>query len=104
MATAQANVGPQRVVAVLILVVAGILSLPVAAAFFDDEGTENWILPVQLLGMAIVGAIVGRLLPGLAGEGATASRATLVGAAAGLVAALAGVVIFFLLLSGFEGA
>ena len=98
------NVGAQRVVAVLILVVAGILSLPVAAAFFDGEGSENWILPAQLLGMAVVGAIVGRLLPGLAGEGATAGRATWVGAAAGLGAAVVGLVLFFLLLNGFDGA
>jgi hypothetical protein len=104
MATAQANVGAQRVVAVLVLIVAGILSLPVAAAFFDGEGSENWILPVQIIGMAVVGAIVGRLLPGLAGEGASAGKATGVGAAAGIAAALVGVVLFFLLLNGFDGA
>ena len=104
MATAQANAVAQRIVAVIILIVAGILSLPVAAAFFDGEGSENWILPVQLLGMAVVGAIVGQLLPGLAGETATRGRATWVGAAAGLGAAVVGLVIFFLLLSGFEGA
>jgi hypothetical protein len=104
MATAQANVGAQRVVAVLILIVAGILSLPVAASFFDGEGSENWILPVQLLGMAVVGALVGRLLPGLAGEGATRSKATWIGVAAGLGAAVVGLVLFFLLLNGFDGA
>ena len=91
-------------VAVVILVVAGVLSLPVAAAFFDGEGSENWILPVQVLAMAIIGAIVGRLLPGLAGAGATASRSVWVGAAVGIAAALVGLVLFFLLLSGFDGA
>ena len=104
MATTHPNAGAQRVGAVIILVVAGILSLPVAAAFFDGDGSENWILPVQLLGMAVVGAVVGRLLPGLAGPVATPARATWVGAAAGLGAAVLGLVLFFLLLNGFDGA
>ncbi|HEX6150511.1 hypothetical protein, partial [Nocardioides sp.] len=50
----------------LLLVAAGMLSLPVAAYFLDDQGTENWILPVQLGGMALVGALVGTALPGFA--------------------------------------
>ena len=104
MRTAEAGSGVQRVLALVILVVAGVLSLPVAAAFFDGEGSENWILPVQLAGMAVIGAIVGRLLPGLAGAGATTSRSTWIGAAVGVGAALVGVVLFFLLLSGFDGA
>jgi hypothetical protein len=74
------------------------------ALFFDGEGSENWILPAQLLGMGVVGAIVGRLLPGLAGGTASPARATWVGAAAGIGAAIVGVVLFFLLLSGFGGA
>ena len=94
----------QRVVAVLGLLVAGVLSLPVVAYFLDDQGTENWIIPVDLLVMALVGALVGRALPGLAGAGATPLRAMVVGAISGVVASFVGVVLFFLLLSGFDGA
>ena len=94
----------QRVIAVLVLLAAGILSLPLVAYFLDDQGNENWIFPVQLLAMALLGALVGRALPGLAGAEASSSRATLVGAGVGVVAAIVGVVLFFLLLSGFDGA
>ncbi len=94
----------QRVIALLVLLVAGVLSLPVVAYFFDDRGTENWIIPIELLVMALLGAAVGRVLPGLAGAGATPVRAMVVGAVAGVVASFVGVVLFFLLLSGFDGA
>lgn len=94
----------KRVVAVVVLLVLGVLSLPLVAWVLDDEGTENWILPVQLLLMAVVGAVVGRLAPELAGEGATPRRAVVVGVLVGLGAAVLGLLIFFLLLSGFEGA
>ncbi len=104
MATTGPKVATQRGVALVILILAGIVSLPVAAAFLDGEGTENWIIPVQLVGMAAVGAVVGRLLPGLAGAGATSARSTWIGALAGVVAALVGVALFFLLLNGFSGA
>ena len=94
----------QRVVALLVLLVAGVLSLPVVAYFFDGRGTENWIIPIELLAMALLGALVGRTLPGLAGAGATPGRAMVVGAITGVVASFVGVVLFFLLLSGFDGA
>ena len=94
----------QRVAALVVLVVLGVLSLPLVAAILDGEGTENWIIPVQLLLMAAVGALVGRLMPALAGPGATRGRAVLVGVVAGLAAAALGLIIFFLLLSGFDGA
>lgn len=94
----------QRIAAVVLLLVAGTLSLPVAAAFLDDQGNENWILPAQLGGMALVGAGVGALLPGLAGAGATRGRGAKVGAGVGVAMAVLGVVVFFLLLNGFEGA
>jgi hypothetical protein len=92
------------VVALALLVAAGVLSLPLAASAFHGEGSENWILPVQLLGMAVVGALVGTLLPGLAGPAASSRRALVVGAAVGVLMAIVGVLVFFLLLSGFDGA
>ena len=94
----------KRVVAVVVLVVLGVLSLPLVAWLFDGDGVENWILPVQLLLMAVVGAVVGRLVPELAGEGATPRRAVVVGVLVGLGAAALGLLIFFLLLSGLERA
>ena len=92
-----------RLLGWLLLVAAGILSLPVAASLFDGEGSENWILPVQLGGMAVIGALVGVLLPLTSGAGSAVRRA-LVGAGLGLAAAVVGLVVFFLLLSGFDGA
>jgi hypothetical protein len=47
-----------------LLLAAGLLSLPLAAYALDDQGTENWILPAQLGGMAVVGALLGVALPG----------------------------------------
>lgn len=72
------------------LAVAGILSLPVTAYFLDGQGTENWILPVQLLVMAALGAL---LWP-----------RRLVGALIGVGMGLVGAAVFFLLLNGFHGA
>ena len=93
----------ERILGLIVLVVAGVLSLPLAAAAFDEHGSENWIIPVQLGGMAVIGAIVGIALPGLTGAETSRRRAVL-GAAIGVGMALAGVLIFFLLLSGFDGA
>jgi len=61
-----ANVGssawPQRGIALLVLLVAGIVSLRLAAALFDGQGSENWILLVQLAGMALIGVVIFFLL------------------------------------------
>jgi hypothetical protein len=97
-------VSVQRILAFVVLLVLGVLSLPLVASVLDDEGTENWILPVQLVLMALVGAVVGRLVPSVAGEGATPRRAVVVGAVAGVAAAVVGLLIFFVLLSGLGGA
>jgi hypothetical protein len=94
----------QRVVGTLVLLVTGVLSLPLAAALLDGEGTENWILPVQLVVMAAVGAGVAAVLPALAGDRASTSRRVLVGVGWGLLAAVVGVLVFWLLLNGFRGA
>ncbi len=101
---ATANVGVQRWTAVLVLLVLGILSLPVTAFFFDGEGSENWIIPVAIGLMLVIGAIVGSILPGLAGPDAGQQRGAMVGAAVGVGMLVLGIVIFFLLLSGFDGA
>ena len=94
----------QRVVGIVVLLVLGVLSLPAAAYVLDEQGTENWIVPVQLVVMAAVGAAVTVALPGLAREGATTGRRALTGAWWGLLAAAVGVVVFWLLISGVSGA
>jgi hypothetical protein len=101
---ATASVAGQRWAAVLILLVLGIFSLPVTAYLFDDEGSENWIVPIAVGVMALVGALVGSILPGLAGPDATQQRGALIGAAVGVAMLVLGLVVFFLLLSGFDGA
>jgi hypothetical protein len=98
------KVAGQRWTAVVILLVLGIFSLPVTAFFFDGEGRENWIIPVAVLLMAVLGGIVGSLLPGLAGSDATQQRGALIGAAVGVGMLALGIVVFFLLLNGFDGA
>jgi hypothetical protein len=94
----------QRVVGIVVLLVLGVLSLPAAAFVLDEQGTEDWIVPAQLVVMAAVGAAVTVALPGLAREGATTGRRAMTGAWWGLLAAAVGVVVFWLLISGIGGA
>jgi hypothetical protein len=95
----------QRVLGIVVLVVLGVLALPVSAFVIDGEGAENWIIVVDLVAMAAVGAVVVvALFPGLARDGATTARRAMTGAWWGLLAAFVGVVVFWLLLSGFSGA
>ena len=94
----------QRVVGILVLLVLGMLSLPVSAYFLDAQGTENWIVPVQLVAMAALGAAVTIGLPGLAREGASTGRRAMTGAWWGLLAAFVGVLVFWFLLNGISGA
>jgi hypothetical protein len=94
----------QRVLGIVVLVVLGVLALPVSAFVIDGEGAENWIIVVDLVAMAAVGAVVVGALPGLARDGATTARRAMTGAWWGLLAAFVGVVVFWLLLSGFSGA
>lgn len=101
---ATTHVAGQRWTAVLLLLVLGIFSLPVTAYFFDGESTENWIIPVAVLLMAVLGAIVGSMLPGIAGPGASQQRGALIGAAVGVGMLVLGILVFFVLLSGFDGA
>ncbi len=94
----------QRVVGGLVLLVAGILSLPLAAALFDGEGTENWIWPVALVVMAAIGAGVTVALPALARAGAPTARRALTGIGWGVLAFVVGLLAFWFLLNGFDGA
>ena len=98
------NVAVRRSAALVILLVLGVASLPVTAYFFDEQGTENWILPVAAVVMAVLGAVVGSLLPELAGRSASRRRGALVGAAVGISGLAVGAVVFFLLISGLRGA
>ena len=90
--------GIQRGVAVVLLLAAGIVSLPLAAAVLDGQPTEDLIVPIQLATMAVLGAIIGYLLPGVAGFGSSGARSAMVGAIIGVATALAGVAVFALLL------
>ena len=96
--------GAQRVIGAVVLLATGIFSLPLSAAVFDGEGTENWIVPVQLLVMAAIGAGLAVALPALAREGASTGRRALTGAWWGLLAAFVGVLVFWFLLNGLGGA
>ena len=94
----------QRVVSVVVLVVLAMLSLRIVASVLDAQGNQSWTLPVQLVLMAVIGAVLGFAVPRLAGARASRRRSVLVGAAAGVGAAVLGLVVFFVLLSGLGGA
>lgn len=94
----------QRVVGFGILLVAGMLSLPVAAFLFDGEGTENWIAPTQMILMAAVGAGVTVALPAMWRAGVSTGRRAFNGVFLGLLFAFVGMLVFFLLLNGLTGA
>ena len=91
----------QRALGAIGLLTAGILSLPVVASVLDGQGTENWIIPVDLLLMAGIGAGAGLALPALTPPGSSTGRRALIGAAWGLLAALVGLFVFWFLLNGF---
>lgn len=93
-----------RPLALVVLVAAGVFSLPLAALFLDGEDTENWVLPAAFVAMAVIGAIVGSVLPGVAGAHASASKGRWVGMAIGIVMVALGTLLFFLLLNGLDGA
>jgi len=91
-----------RILVGAFLVLLGIFSLPLVALVFDEAGQEGWIIPVQVVVMTLVGAAVGYALPLLAGEGAARSRGALVGVVTTLVGVALGLVMYFILLSGFD--
>lgn len=94
----------QRVAGALFLLLAGVGSLPVAAAFLDGEGTENWIVPVQMGGMIMIGAVLALAFPALAHRGASRVGRAVIGGCWGIAAAGVGVLIFWFLLNGTSGA
>jgi hypothetical protein len=98
MPTAETVSGVQRGVALVLLLLAGLLSLPVVATFLDGRSTENLVVPVQLGAMAVLGAVTGWILPGRAGLGSSSARSAMVGAVVGVAAALGGIALFSLLL------
>ncbi|MGA8046642.1 MAG: hypothetical protein WCA30_10320 [Dermatophilaceae bacterium] len=94
----------QRVLGGLGLLAAGVLALPVVASVLDGPSTENWIIPVDLLLMAGIGAGVGAALTALSPPGTPTGRRALIGAGWGLLAAVVGLLVFWFLLNGFGGA
>lgn len=94
----------QRVIGLVVLLAAGMASLPVSATFLDGPSTENWIIPAQLVAMALIGAGVTVTLPALARAGAPTPRRAMTGVWWGLLAAFVGVAVFWFLLNGVNGA
>lgn len=94
----------RRVIAGLVLILAGILSLPLAAAVLDGRGTEGFIVPAHLACLIACGAGLAVAVPSLAPPAATTRQRALVGAGWGILAALFGLLVFWLLLGGFGGA
>jgi hypothetical protein len=97
---AEGHPGLHRPLALVLLLAAGVFSLPLAALFLDGEDTENWILPAAVVAMAVIGAIVGSVLPGVAGSHASASKGRWVGMAIGVAMVVLGSLVFFVLLNG----
>jgi hypothetical protein len=89
---------------VVVLLVIGVFSLPLSALFLDGKDTENYVLPGAFVAMAVTGAILGSVLPGVAGPHASTSKGRWVGALIGVGMVLLGTLVFFLLLNGFDGA
>lgn len=94
----------QRIVGIVVLVGVAVFTLPVTATFLDDPGSENWILPVQMAAMAVLGGVCGLALPAMASPGASRSVRALVGAGWGLLAAVVALLVFWFVLSGLGGA
>ena len=89
---------------VVVLAVVGCVALPLGALVLDGTGTgtgENLIVPVQVLVTAAVGAALGSLV---LDRSHAPRRRALTGAGLGVLGALAGLLVFFLLLDGLDGA
>lgn len=89
--------------ATLVLLALGVLSLPLVALVFDQAGQQAWIIPAQVVVMAVIGAGVGVLVPSLAGSGASRARAATVRALIALAGVAISLVLFVMLLDGIGG-
>ena len=98
------NPTAQRAIGIVVLLGAGMMSLPLAASLLDGRSTENWIVPAQLLVMGLVGAAVTVALPALARADGSTGRRALTGAWWGLLAAFVGVLVYWFLINGIGGA
>ena len=90
-----------RVAGLALILAVGVFSLPLAALPFEGSGDENAILPLQVGGMTLFGALMGLALR--VAEGSTRRRAVL-GGLLGVGGALLGGAVFFVLLGGVSGA
>lgn len=98
MTTTTESTSTQRIIALVLLVLVGVLSLPVTAAFLDGGSTEDLVIPAQLILAAVLGAVIGYVLPGLGGPGTARGRSAAIGAAIALVVAVLGILVFAVLL------
>ncbi|MGK2875744.1 MAG: hypothetical protein ACSLEW_08900, partial [Nocardioides sp.] len=81
----------ERAFGLIVMAVAGLLSLPISATVLDQAGPDGLILPAQLVGMAGFGALVSWQIPGVVGEARSVGRRAWVGATLGVGFALLGV-------------
>ena len=70
----------------------------------SDAAKAGMSMPSAPGAMAVVGALVGSLLPGVAGRDASTRRGRWVGALLGVGMLALGTLVFFLVLSRFDGA
>jgi asparagine N-glycosylation enzyme membrane subunit Stt3 len=98
MAAAGQGLGLQRITALAVVVAAGFAGLPVVAAALDGPSTDQVVVPVHLVMVTALGAVVGYLLPGIAGAGSPRARGAAVGVLVGLGAGLLGLLLFYVLL------
>ena len=74
-----------------------------ATAAVLDETNENFILPLFVVVMVVVGALLWSLIPGLSSRPHDRGRLAGLGALGGLLAAGAALLVFFALLNGYSG-
>ncbi|MFS0886788.1 hypothetical protein [Aeromicrobium sp. 179-A 4D2 NHS] len=95
--------GYRRVAIAGVLMLLAIGLLPATAAVLD-EVAEDWVLPVYVVVMLVIGALMWAFLPVVVGETRHVAHRALVGACAGLACAAVAMLVFFALLNGYSGA
>lgn len=93
----------KKFLGIVILIVAGAMSLPTSAMFFDGPATENYVLPIAMGASVLLGVVVAQVLP-LAAEGASRGTKALVGGLWGLAGMAVGLAFFWFALNGLTGA